>query len=221
MVSTDDHDLAAALAAVLPFLAAAPLTAAIADLEYALDGATADTVSVILKARGISADLLTGAEVIRSRLGRINDLIHASAIAVVLPHLLEPGEVLARPSLAAGNDPTRPFDVQTDRRVAEFKLARWDGHDAMRKRHLVKDLVHLAAAGTRAELYVVGARPLRFLKQTKASIAWALNRFPSTHQLYGERFGDSGAAVSAFAATHAAHVRVIDLAADFPGVFKP
>ena len=42
--------------------------------------------------------------------------------------MLEPGERLAnRPSLAAGNDPSRTFDLETDRRVAEFKLAIWNG----------------------------------------------------------------------------------------------
>jgi hypothetical protein len=42
-------------------------------------------------------------------------VIHATAIGVDLPHLLEAGEVLKRPSLGAGNDPSRPSDVETDR----------------------------------------------------------------------------------------------------------
>jgi hypothetical protein len=61
----------------------------------------------------------------RESLGRLNDLIHAAGIVVALPHLLEDGEEIAvRPSLAVGNDPSRPFHLETDRRVAEFKLAR-------------------------------------------------------------------------------------------------
>ena len=71
-----------------------------------------------------------------------------------------------RPSLAAGNDPTRPFDVETDRRVAEFKVGIWSGTgtDAMRKRTVFHDLVNLAAdtSGRRAELYVAGSHRCDF-----------------------------------------------------------
>jgi hypothetical protein len=63
---------------------------------------------------------------------------------------------LVRPSLAAGNTPERLFDVETDRRIAEFKLARWDGSDGGRQQPIVKDLVRLAAdtSGRKAELYL-------------------------------------------------------------------
>lgn len=73
-----------------------------------------------------------------------------------------------------GNDSTRPYAVATDRRVAEFKLSRWDGHDAGRKRHLFKDLVHLAAADhacRTVELYVLGSRPAQFLRTTRSVAA--------------------------------------------------
>ncbi len=154
-----DHALEAAAGALARFIQDEPLTAKIADIEHELNGCGRGEVGPIISARGVSPDLLRGALLVRSRLGRINDLINAAAISLALPELLEPNEVLRRPSLAAGNDPSRPYDVETDRRVAEFKLARWDGHDAMRKRQVFKDLVHLAAAdtsGRRAELYVLG-----------------------------------------------------------------
>ena len=78
-------------------------------------------------------------------------MIHAAGIALALPHLLGPAEALMRPSLAAGNDKSRPFDVETQERAMEFKFARWDGNDAMRKRGVVKDLVHLAELLTEDE----------------------------------------------------------------------
>jgi hypothetical protein len=134
---------------------------------------------------------------------------------------LEPDEILRRPSLAAGNDPSRPYDVETDRRVAEFKLARWDGHDAMRKRQVFKDLVHLAAdaSGRRAELYVLGERPLRFLRETGSSAEWGLDRFPATRQLFRERFGSLAVPISAVTDRTAGHVRIIDLAERLPRLF--
>jgi hypothetical protein len=216
-----DSQLASALEAVVSFLAAKPLTAGIAELEHALKGCTPDGLEAVLDHHGFSPELLSAALVVRARLGRINDLIHATAIAVALPHLLEDGETLRRPSLAAGNDSSRPFDVESDRRIAEFKLGRWDGADAMRKRQLVKDLVMLAAdtSGKKAELYVVGERPLRFLTETTSKMAWALDRAPKARALFETRFGSLDMAIPAFVHGDGARVEVIDLEQRLPNLF--
>lgn len=160
-----DRDLGKALRTLVDFIDAAPLTGTIAELEGVLEGGGRKDMEAVLGERGVSPELLRAAMLFRERLGRINDVIHATAISLALPELMGPGEVLKRPSLAAGNDPSRPFDIETDQRVAEFKLARWDGNDAMRKRQVFKDFVHLAAeeSDRSAELYVLGQRPLRFL----------------------------------------------------------
>lgn len=73
-----------------------------------------------------------------AQFGRINDLIHAAAVAWAVPRLLESGERMERASLAAGNDPGRQYDLATDWRIAEFSLGRWDGNDAGRKRSVYK-----------------------------------------------------------------------------------
>ena len=132
-----------------------PLTEQIAQLERDIDGCSGDGAAEVVRAAGVDGPLLDAAIDVRVRLGRINDLIHAAAIVLSIPRILRPGERLVRrPSLAAGNDPSRPFDLETDLRVAEFKLAVWKGADAMRKRQTVKDLVHLAAedSGRQPEL---------------------------------------------------------------------
>ncbi|KOU65077.1 hypothetical protein ADK96_19310 [Streptomyces sp. IGB124] len=150
----------------------------------------------------------------RESLGRINDLIHASGILLALPHVLEEGETIARrPSLGAGNDPGRPYDLETDRRVAEFKLARWRGADAMRKRQVFKDLAMLAAdrSGRRADLFVIGPEPARFLRTSATTAAWALDRAPGALRTFESVFGSTALQVREFTATHAAHVRIVDL----------
>lgn len=109
----------------------------------------------------LSASLL-----IREELGKLSDLVHATGIALALPHLPESDEVLKTPSLAAGNDPGRLYDVETNVRAAEFKFARWtNGGNGGREKDLFKDIVLLAHAPKelRAEIYVRGARPARFL----------------------------------------------------------
>lgn len=210
----DAPQLGEAVALLADFLGAEPLTAAIASLERDLAGRPARQVGDLAATRGISPDLMVAALTVRESLGRLNDLIHAAGIVLALPHLLEEGEEISvRPSLAAGNDPRRPFDLETNRRVAEFKLARWRGADAMRKRQTFKDLVMLAADRTsrRAELFVVGPEPGRFLRTSRATAAWALDRTPHARRVFEESFGSLDLSVAQFTAHHAGHVRVTDL----------
>jgi hypothetical protein len=165
------------------FLSGRPLTNVIADLEGALDGTRPGEAMSLVADAGVDAQLLSATVAVRAGVGRLNDLIHAAGIARALPYLLEADETVTnRPSLAAGNDPSRPFDLETDRRICEFKFSRWTGSDAMRKRGVFKDFVELAAdtSGRQAYLYVPGGRPGRFLRTTtsKASWAWTALRLP-------------------------------------------
>lgn len=218
-----EESLEARLAALLSFTGAAPLTGAVGELERALENCRGDEVAACLSEAGVSEALLRSALFARSQFGRINDVIHAVAIALVLPRLLEPDERLERPSLAAGNDPSRPFDIESDLRAAEFKLSLWTGHDAGRKRQLFKDLVHLAAAdigGRRVEMYVLGTRPMQFLTTTSSTANWALNRMADkTKVLFSDRFGSTEIPIPQFVETHAAHVAIIDLEQRFPDLF--
>ena len=120
-------------------------------------------------------------------------------------------------ALAGGRDARRPFDVETNLRVAEFKLSHWGG-DEMWKREVFRDFVRLAAdtSGRRAELYVLGPEPRRFLETSRSKIAWGLDRSPGLLRLFSERFGDVAMTVAAFAAGPGSRVRVIDVASMLP-----
>jgi hypothetical protein len=216
-----DHDLEAALAALARFLERGRLTTTIGEVENALIGCTASEVEAVGSEYAIRTELLQAALFIRARMGRVNDLIHASAIALALPHLLEAGEILKRPSLAAGNDPSRPYDVEIDRRIAEFKLARWDGHDAMRKRQVFKDFVQLAAdeSDRAAELYVLGERPIRFLTTTKSKASWGLDRAPAVRQLFEAKFGSLDQPISDFVDGIGNRVEIVNLESRLPHLF--
>ncbi len=214
-------DLTHALGLLTRFVASAPLTTMTGELEYVLAGRTRGDLEQILAEREISTELLHAARVVRQELGRVNDVVHTTGIVLSLAHLLGPDEILRRPSLAAGNDPSRPFDVETDRRIAEFKFSRWDGHDAMRKRHVFKDLVHLAAdeSGRAVELYVLGPRPIRFLRTTRSSASWALDRFPTTRALFADKFGNLDIAIPTFVTGPGARVAIADLEERLPTLF--
>jgi len=205
------------------FLSGRPLTDVIAELEYALDGTRPGQAAPLVADAGIDAHLLAATVAVRAGVGRLNDLIHASGIALALPHLLDASEtVVNRPSLAAGNDPSRPFDLETDQRICEFKFSRWTGADAMRKRGVFKDFVELAAdtSGRQGYLYVLGDRPGRFLRKTASNAGWGLDRAPSTRQLFADRFGALTTPISSFVAKQADRVRIVDLEQTLPDLFS-
>ncbi len=212
---------AAAFEQLVAVLAGGRLTGLLAALEHQLLDADASAAADATKDAGIDASLLAAALLVRRDVGRLNDLIHACAITLALPHILEPGEtIVRRPSLGAGNDPTRKYDLETDRRVAEFKLAQWTGADAMRKRTLFQDLVHLAAADgdRRAELYAIGPPPLRFLRTSRSTASWALDKSQPTRLLFEQRFGPLTTPIADFTAGPAAHVQMVDLTELLPEV---
>lgn len=199
------------LAEVAAFVAAEDLTARIARLEGSLVGADAGAAAACTAEAGFTPALLQAARRTRAELGRIDDLIHATAISLLLPVLLEPGERVEKlPSLASGNDPGRLFDLETTTRVCEFKFSDWKGADSARKKSVVKDLVGLVLHGPahkQAELWVVGSLAKDYLERSNARI---------DSVLVGERIRDAYLAagwdltwtVREFRAGPAAHVRV-------------
>ena len=188
----DQFGILGKLAALLRFLDRGPLALTIGSLEQALAGCDREDILDVLDEHVLTPAALEAACVAREKLRRLSDVIHAAAIALILPQLLEPGERVTHTSLAVRTDLTDPFDLQTDRRVARFQLAMWDGADAKRRRLLVRDLVHLAPvpSADRPELYVLGEWPLRFLAETDANVGWAIDPFPATRALYQEYFSD-------------------------------
>jgi hypothetical protein len=228
-VKHEDDDLAA-VAALIGFLRAEGLTDRLAAVEEDLVGRSGVAGAEAAADRGLTGEMLAAALTVRSQIGRLSDVIHACTITLALPHILEPGEQIAvRPSLGAGNDPSRPFDLETDRRIAEFKAAQWNGSDSWRQRTLLSDLVHLAMdeSGRRAQLYVVGPRPARYLRTTRSSVGRVLARASErTRERVAARF-DLSMAIAEFTAGPAAHVELIDLArwlpelAELPAVAPP
>ncbi|GAA1614216.1 hypothetical protein ACFQY4_26135 [Catellatospora bangladeshensis] len=224
-VSSPEHavdNVTSAFAGLIGFLHEQDLTTRIRQIEERYLGVTAADVAGLAEAASLSPQLLHAALLVRQHTGRINDLIHAAVIAQALPLILEAGErVDRRPSLASGNDDSRRFDLQTDRRVAEFKVSQWKGKDSMRKRMVFADLVNLAmhADGLRAQLYVTGPRPIRYLRTATSSALAVLGRSsPLQRAEFEKRFGGYDMSVREFTAGPAAHVEMIDLATFLPAL---
>jgi hypothetical protein len=213
MTGLDVTALGRAFAELVEFLTAETLTERVGRVEQQLNGA--DLGNIADRDGGMTDELLRAAILVRQHAGRVNDLIHAAMIVRALPKILEPGErIVRRPSLAAGNDPSRKFDLETNIRVAEFKAGQWKGRDAMRKRSLVADLVGLVLnrGKLRAELYVFGCLPIDYLRNSTSTVEWALGRSsPHLRQAYEQRFGSAELTISQFTAGPAADVVLRDL----------
>lgn len=210
--------LAAALALLDDLTKTAGTTAWIGALEARLKGADGPQVRSLLDAQSIGIDTLDAAIQIKRMAGQINVLVHAIGIVNALPYILEPGEIVQTLSLGAGNT-GKDHDLETDRRVAEFKFVTWRGADTIRQNNLFADLFNLANnPTTRAKyLYVVGkAIPMRFLENRRAlesvlKDAPLAVRFKAAH---GARY----LTVRDYYATVRDQVEIVDLVGIVPGL---
>lgn len=197
------------------FMGGEELTTRVAEAEQAMQGVSGSDIGDVSRQMGLDGSTLASALTVRRAFGRISDVIHATTIVMTLEKVMEDGEVLVRPpSLGAGNDPGRPFDVETDRRVAEFKAAEWKGADAMRKRTLFADLARLAMedSSRRKQLFVIGELPGRYLATTRTSVSRVINRSSQTlRDQMADRYGPLEMSVAEFTATHGLQVEVVNM----------
>ncbi|MFQ6170964.1 hypothetical protein ACK8HX_05100 [Oryzobacter sp. R7] len=192
------------------FMASGSLTKSIAVLEAHLSDADAQAAAEVLASSGLDEDLVDSALIVRERIGMLDTLIHAAVIVQVLPLILRPGErVLKRPSLGAGNDPTRNYDLETTHRIAEFKLSSWKGADGGRQRGLFADVVGLSLDATDRlrQVFVVGDRPVRFLTESDRNAAKTLSKAALKLRTPEGLTGDT--TVAQFA--RAARIEIVDL----------
>lgn len=197
------------------------LTARIAQIEQSLRTADDDGVRAQLQAIGAGESTLAAAVQLKRTAGQVNVLVHALGILLVLPDLLEPGEAIEYVSLGAGNT-GRQFDLETDRRVGEFKFIDWKGGpEAIRQNSLFKDLYLLEVANTpkRKQLFVLGdTYPLRFLRSQR-SLASVMSRNRKLWNAFEVRFGSRFRTVGEYYEALGHQVEIVDLRQRFPGRF--
>jgi hypothetical protein len=148
---------------------------------------------------------MAGALLFKSLVGQVNTVIHAMGILVSLPYVLDEDERVEHLSLGAGTkrrstgSEDRLHDLETDRKVAEFKFITWRaGAELVRQNGVFADLYKLARA-ERPErfsrvLYVVGKKePLAFLQgNRKLSSVRGNTRSAAFRYLDSQGFGTVG-----------------------------
>jgi hypothetical protein len=174
--------------------AGASLTSRIANLEIALENADKPACATLLERESVTRDFLASAYLVKQAVGEINVVIHALGILLLVPEILEEGERIEYLSLGAGNT-GRPFDLETNKRVAEFKFSHWQGGaDTIRQNSLFKDFFQLAEydTGKKKSLYVLDLPlQLRFLhgrRSLDSVLSKNLRVRDEFKRLYGGRF---------------------------------
>jgi len=168
------------------------LTATLAGIEASVRGLSADRLRETLATYSASPETLAGAGQLKRLLGQLNVVIHALGILLCLPRILEPGETIEAVSLGAGNT-GRLFDLETNRRIAEFKFITWQGGpESIRQNGLFKDFYLLAEHDTikRKYLYVLETHhPLKFLNGGRA-LDSVISKNVSLYRQFQSKYGN-------------------------------
>jgi hypothetical protein len=163
-------DLGRGIASLRTF-AGADLGRTLGKIELSMQGIKVGDCLQVFEDQGIEAELLNAAGTVKRLAAQIHVIIHALGILLCLPHILEPDERIEYVSLGAGNT-GKAFDLETDRRIAEFKFISWrGGSEAIRQNALFKDFYLMAEHETQKLkfLYVLDTKhPLRFLNGDRA-----------------------------------------------------
>lgn len=191
----------------------------IGRLEGTLPGAGGAEVRTFIEAQGFGRETLDAALLIKQASAQIDVVVHAIGILNALPYILEEGEVVESLSLGAGNT-GRPHDLETDRRVAEFKFIEWQGGaEVIRQNSVFKDLFALAGSTTtkRRYLYLVGlTHPIKFL-QSQRALSGVL-RDARTASRFRDMYGEDFQTVRDYFESVKDKVEIVDLAGLVPGL---
>jgi hypothetical protein len=155
------------------------LTQRVKNLEAALVGRSASAAVAPIGEALLGAPTLVGALELKAVAGQIDTLVHVCGVATALAWVLEPDETIVYVSLGAGTG-DRLYDLETDRRIAEFKFTKWQaaGHNSAREQVLLADVVNLAEADTAKDryMYVLGVDQQRKFLESGRSLASMMAR---------------------------------------------
>ena len=166
------------------------LASKIADLEFKFTSLTGNQIAERLSDNSIGSELLNAAREVKRASAQIDVVIHALGILVLLPTILDADELIESLSLGAGNTESRRFDLETNRRVAEFTFIDWKGNDNVRLQKIFKDFYRLAEFDTNKtkelwlndDLYV-----LKYLR-SGTSVRSATHKYRDVWESFQERY---------------------------------
>lgn len=217
----NNMDLHRSIDMLINFMNSNDLTTRISRLETNLIGANSSWVSKIIPQEEIDTDMLRAALEVKKSISQIDVVIHALGIINALPYILEVDEKVEYLSLGAGNT-GKNFDVETDRRIAEFKFIKWSGKsDTIRQNTTFKDFFNLAEQKTikRKYLYILNKEEvLKFFGNNRA-IESVLSKDKATRERFFDLYGNKYNTVSQYFHDKRNLVEIVDLKDICPGIF--
>ena len=162
------------------------LASKISELEFKFVALNRQQVTHRLNENSVDQELVRAAREIKRAAAQIDVVLHALGILVLLPSILEDGEIVESLSLGAGSSESKRFDLETTHRIAEFTFIEWTGNDNVRLQKVFKDFYRLAEFRTTKtkELWLTDdAYILRYLR-SGSSIRTATGK----HREIWERF---------------------------------
>jgi len=203
---------------LLDRFASGDLSWKLSDTEYKLQRATVEACCSLNSSLCVDQALLQGAAELKRVAGQINVVIHALGILYLLPQLLEKGETIEYVSLGAGNT-GRKFDLETDRRIAEFKFIAWrGGPEVIRQNSIFKDFFYLAEeeGPKKRYLYVLDSKhPLKFFRSGRA-LKSILSRLPKVADEFRRIHGDEITKVGEYYELKRDVVEIVDVSGKLP-----
>lgn len=198
---------------LIKFMNSNDLTTRISKLETNLIGANSSRVRKIIPQEEIDMNMLRAALEVKKSISQIDVLIHSLGIINVLPYILEPDEKVEYLSLGAGNT-GKKFDVETDRRIAEFKFIKWSGKsDTIRQNTTFKDFFNLVEHKTnkRKYLYILNKEEVFKFFGNNRALESVLSKDKSTREHFFDLYPNKYNTVSQYFNDKRNLVEIVDL----------
>jgi len=185
----------------------------ISDIERKLENKDITQLKSLLNDEDIGDRTIRAALEVKQLAGQINVFIHAVGILISLPHILKPDERILYLSLGAGNT-GRKFDLETNKRVAEFTFIQWrGGSESIRQNGVFVDLFNLVECETIKKrcLYVVDKKyPIQFFNKRR-KIRSVLSKNLAISERFFDKYGDKYQVVAQYYNDVKHLVEIIDL----------
>lgn len=218
----NNSNLYSSIETLLEFTDKQDLTATVALLEHSLKGSNCKNVEQVITQENVGEDVLKAALVVKQKISQIDVVIHAIGISNALPFLLDEDEVVEYVSLGAGNT-GRKFDLETNKRIAEFKFINWSGKsDTIRQNTTFKDFFELAETETdkKKYLYILDKElVLKFFNNNRA-LTSVLSKNRATHENFFEKYGEQYKTVSQYYNDKKHMVEIVDMKDVCPNIFN-
>ncbi len=152
------------------------LPSRIGELEFKFAGLERAAIGERLQTNSIDQNLVEAAPTVKRAAAQIDVVLHALGILVLLPSILDDGETLESLSLGAGSSEAKRFDLETDRRIAEFTFIEFKGNDSARLHKIFKDFFRISGyrSPKRKELWLTDDSYVLTYLQSAQSVRTAI-----------------------------------------------